>query len=125
MVVLLVYVNDFYYYRNCLYTTGTSIALRIEQVNEEKPRLRFESANRVGPGSGRDTMPQSKPSIPCQKPTTTHKVKVTKLEILQTFILEEKPSSLIHNIQYPPTTDMPLYVHLKLKYFDDNLEIHH
>ena len=34
-----------------------------------------------------------------------HKVKVTKLEILQTFILEEKPSSLIHNIQYPPTTD--------------------
>ena len=50
-------------------------------------------------------MPQSKASIPCQKPTTTHRVKVTKLEILQTFIPEEKPSSLIHNIQYPPTTD--------------------
>ena len=44
-------------------------------------------------------MPQSKASIPCQKPTTGHKVKVTKLEILQTFIPEEKPSSLIHNIQ--------------------------
>ena len=27
MVVLLVYVNDFCYYRNCLYTTGTSTAL--------------------------------------------------------------------------------------------------
>ena len=43
-------------------------------------------------------MPQSKESIPCQKPTTAHKVKVTKLEILQTFMPEEKPSSLIHNI---------------------------
>ena len=50
-------------------------------------------------------MPQSKASIPCQKPTTTHKVKVTKLEILKIFIPKEKPSSLIHNIQYPPTTD--------------------
>ena len=50
-------------------------------------------------------MPQFKTSIPCQKPTTAHKVKVTKLEILQTFISEEKPSSLIHNIQYPPSTD--------------------
>ena len=50
-------------------------------------------------------MPQSKASIPCQKPTTTHKVKVTEIEILQTFIPEEKPSSLIHNIQYPPKTD--------------------
>ena len=50
-------------------------------------------------------MPQFKSSIPFQKPTTAHKVKVTKLEILQTFILEENPSSLIHNIQYPPTTD--------------------
>ena len=28
MVVLLVYVNDFYYYRNCLYTIGTGTALR-------------------------------------------------------------------------------------------------
>ena len=28
MVVLLVYVNDFCYYRNCLYTTGTGTALR-------------------------------------------------------------------------------------------------
>ena len=28
VVVLLVYVNDFCYYRNCLYTTGTGIALR-------------------------------------------------------------------------------------------------
>ena len=36
---------------------------------------------------------------------TAHKVKVTKLEILQTLIPEEKPSSLIHNIQYLPTTD--------------------
>ena len=50
-------------------------------------------------------MPQSKASIPCQKPTTAHKVKVTKLEILQTFIHEEKPSSLIHNIQYRPIID--------------------
>ena len=50
-------------------------------------------------------MPQSKASIPCQKPTIAHKVKVTKLEILQTFVPEEKPSSLIHNIQYPPTTN--------------------
>ena len=50
-------------------------------------------------------MPQSKASIPCQKLTTAHKVKVTKLEILQTFILEEKPSLLIHNIQNSPTTD--------------------
>ena len=50
-------------------------------------------------------MPQSKVSIPCQKPTITHKVKVTKLKILQTFVPEEKPSSLIHNIQYPPKTD--------------------
>ena len=48
-------------------------------------------------------MPQSKASISCQKPTTTHKVKVIKLEIWQTFIPEEKPFSLIHNIQYPPT----------------------
>ena len=31
-------------------------------------------------------MPQSKASIPCQKRTTAHKVKVTKLEILQIFI---------------------------------------
>ena len=52
-----------------------------------------------------EAMPQSKASIQGQKPTTAHKVKVTKLEILQTFIPEEKPSSLIHNIQYPPTTD--------------------
>ena len=50
-------------------------------------------------------MPQSKASILCQKPTNAHKVKTTKLGILQTFILEEKASSLIHNIQYPPTTD--------------------
>ena len=50
-------------------------------------------------------MPQSRASIPCQKPTIAHKVKVTKLEILQTFVPEEKPSSLIHNIQYPPTTN--------------------
>ena len=50
-------------------------------------------------------MPQSKASIPCQKSTIAHKVKVTKLEILQTFIPEEKPSSLIHNIKYPLTTD--------------------
>ena len=28
MVVLSVYVNDFCYHRNCLYTTGTSIAMR-------------------------------------------------------------------------------------------------
>ena len=28
MVVLLVYVNDFCYYRNCLYTTDTGTALR-------------------------------------------------------------------------------------------------
>ena len=28
MVVLLVYVNDFCYYINCLYTTGAGIALR-------------------------------------------------------------------------------------------------
>ena len=27
VVVLLVYVNDFCYYRNCLYTTSTGIAL--------------------------------------------------------------------------------------------------
>ena len=27
VVVLLVYVNDFCYYRNCLYTTGTGTAL--------------------------------------------------------------------------------------------------
>ena len=33
MVVLLVYVNDFCYYRNCLYTTGTGTAEK-EQVNE-------------------------------------------------------------------------------------------
>ena len=50
-------------------------------------------------------MPQSKASIPCQKPTTEHKVKVIKLEISQTFIPKENPSSLIHNIQYPPTTN--------------------
>ena len=50
-------------------------------------------------------MPQSKASVPCQKPTIVHKVKVKKLEILQTFIPEEKPLSLIYNIQYPPTTD--------------------
>ena len=28
VVILLVYVNDFCYYRNCLYTTGTGTALR-------------------------------------------------------------------------------------------------
>ena len=28
VVVLLVYANDFCYYRNCLYTTGTGTALR-------------------------------------------------------------------------------------------------
>ena len=50
-------------------------------------------------------MPQSKASIPCQKPTTAHKFKVTKLEILQTFMSKENPALLIHNIQYPPTTD--------------------
>ena len=50
-------------------------------------------------------MSQSKASIPCQKPTTAHKDKVTKLEILQTLIHEEKPSLLIHNIQYPLITD--------------------
>ena len=50
-------------------------------------------------------MPRSKASIPCQKPITAHKVKVTKLEILQTLIPKEKPSTLIHNFQYPPTTD--------------------
>ena len=46
-------------------------------------------------------MPQSKASIPCQKPTIAHRVNVKKLEISQTSILEEKPSTLIHNIQYP------------------------
>ena len=43
-------------------------------------------------------MPQSKASIPCQKPTSAHRVKVKKLEISQTSIPEEKPSTLIHNI---------------------------
>ena len=68
MVVLLVYVNDFCYYRNCLYTTGTGVSSEKEQVNKSpstkqyidiveivlRPGLRFGLANRVGPGSGRD-----------------------------------------------------------------------
>ena len=36
-------------------------------------------------------MPQFKASIPCSKPTTTHKVKVTKLEILQHSFLRKIP----------------------------------
>ena len=70
-------------------------------AGEPETRKGIERVQRRKEGA----MPQSKALIPCQKPTTTPKVKVTKLEILQTFILEEKPSSLIHNIQYPPTTD--------------------
>ena len=34
MVVLFVYVNDFCYYINCLYTTGTGVSSEKEQVNE-------------------------------------------------------------------------------------------
>ena len=34
VVVLLVYVNDFCYYRNCLYTTGTGVSSKKEQVNK-------------------------------------------------------------------------------------------
>ena len=29
-----VYINDFCYYRNCLYTTGTSVGSEKEQVNK-------------------------------------------------------------------------------------------
>ena len=66
MVVLLVYVNEFCYYRNCLYNTGTGTALRnnrsmgvpvqytVYSIDSITPGLRFGSANRVGPGSGRD-----------------------------------------------------------------------
>ena len=39
MVVLLVYVNDFCYYRNCLYTTGTSVSSEKEQVNESPSKI--------------------------------------------------------------------------------------
>ena len=70
-------------------------------AEEPKTKEGIEHVRRRKEGA----MPQSKASIPCQKPTITHKVKVSKLEILQTFIPKEKPFSLIHNIQYPPTTD--------------------
>ena len=62
MVVLLVYVNDFCYYINCLYTTGTGTALRknrsmrvpIYSIDSIAPRIWFGLANRVGPGKGCD-----------------------------------------------------------------------
>ena len=34
MVVLLVYVNDFCYDRNCLYTTGTGTTLRKKKTGQ-------------------------------------------------------------------------------------------
>ena len=66
MVVLLyIYINDFCYYINCLYTTGTGTALRKNRSMRvpvqysisivyivSRPGLRFESANQVGLGSG-------------------------------------------------------------------------
>ena len=76
----------------------------IESGRDARELKTKEAVERVQISKER-VMPQSMASIPCQKPTTTHKVKVIKIDILQTFFLEKKPSSLIHNIQYPPTTD--------------------
>ena len=49
-----VYVNDFCYYRNCLYTHRYKFSSNTEQINESqyivsKPRTRFGSTIRVGP----------------------------------------------------------------------------
>ena len=77
---------------------GSNLGAMLENPNQK------EGIERVQRHKER-AMPQFKASIRCQKPTTAHKVKVTKFEILQTFIPEENPSLLIHNIQYPPTTD--------------------
>ena len=63
-------------------------------AGERETKERIERVQRRKEG----VIPQSKALIPCQKPTTGHKVKVTKLEILQTFIPKEKPSLLIQNI---------------------------
>ena len=41
MVVLLVYVNDFCYYRNCLYTTGTGVSSEKEQVNKSPSTVQY------------------------------------------------------------------------------------
>ena len=40
MVVLLVYVNDFCYYRNCLYTHRYRYSSEKEQVNES-PSIKY------------------------------------------------------------------------------------
>ena len=63
-------------------------------AKEPETKEGIESVQRRKEG----VMPQSRAPIPRQKPTTAHKVKLTKLETLQTFILEEKPSSLIHSM---------------------------
>ena len=56
-----VYVNDFCYYRNCLYTYRYKFSSDKEQVNESPSiefvtRTRFGSAIRVGSGSWRDKL---------------------------------------------------------------------
>ena len=57
-----VYVNDFCYYRNCLYTHRYKFSSDKEQVNESPnwghhnrvaSRIKFEPANRVGSRAGR------------------------------------------------------------------------
>ena len=82
-----VYVNDFFYYRNCLYTIGTGTALiknmsmrvpvysTVYSIDSLMPRTRFGSANQVGSGSGRRDSPGayemhyaiSKPHMPIHK----------------------------------------------------------
>ena len=41
MVALFVYVNDFCYYRNCLYTTGTCVSSEKEQVNKSPSTVSY------------------------------------------------------------------------------------
>ena len=79
--------------------------LQSEKKNHERGECHSMITHECVQRRKEGAMPRSKASIPCQRPTIAHKVKVTKLKILPTFIHEEKPSSLIHNIQYPPTTD--------------------
>ena len=50
------YVNDFCYYRNCLYTHKYKFSFFLKKVRVSiysiVPRTRFGSANQVGPGIG-------------------------------------------------------------------------
>ena len=52
-----VHVNDFCYYRNCLYTIALrknkSIRVPVYSIDSLTPRTKFGSANRVESGSGR------------------------------------------------------------------------